>query len=164
MAINEACQVWIEQAVAEEIEGFDGSKPIGTLARELAKEVERVFQTAINHEAIRAKMRRLQASRPNGRDAATPDNDTQKSADIADKLTPEMIVNAVEGKVKEGKSVREATKEVAAAHGKKPDTIHRSYSREKERINSEPKGSLAQHFAARAIQKSRGGVQADARD
>ena len=39
--IEEACQVWIEQRVEEELEGGKSYRAIG---RELAKEIERIFQ------------------------------------------------------------------------------------------------------------------------
>ena len=149
MAITEACQVWIEQRIQEELaDKPESGKSLRAIGRELAAEIERIFDAKMNPRGLETRARRMGA--PNGAPAASPQPTTENGADSADNLTPEMIVSAVEKKVKEGKSVREATKELATVHGKKPEAIHRSYSREKERINRELKGSVAQHFAARA--------------
>lgn len=152
MAINEACQVWIEQRIQEDVqEGKDLERSVCSISTEIASEVSRIFQTAINPEAIRAKIRRMQ-SRLNGRSDVTAENDAVKSGYTGDKLEPAQVVEKVDALVAKGVSVREAAAKVAGEAGKKSSAVRQAYSREKERINRELKGSVAMHFAARAIQ------------
>jgi hypothetical protein len=56
MAIPEACGLWIEQRVEEEL--ADGKRSLRAIGREIAGEVERVFETKVNPDAITKKAER----------------------------------------------------------------------------------------------------------
>ncbi len=49
MAISEACQLWIEQRVEEELET---GKPYRAIGRELAAEIERIFEAKVSPSTI----------------------------------------------------------------------------------------------------------------
>jgi hypothetical protein len=55
MALNEACQLWIEQRIDEELES--GGKSHRAIGRELAAEIEKMFETKINPESVRSRVR-----------------------------------------------------------------------------------------------------------
>ena len=63
MAISEACQLWIEQRIKEELETQPVStKSLRSIGRELAKEIERVFETKINPHTIADRARRMRGA------------------------------------------------------------------------------------------------------
>ena len=60
MAINEACQLWIEQRLEEELEDKKGSgKSLRMIGRELAKEIERIFEARVKPETLSMKASRM---------------------------------------------------------------------------------------------------------
>jgi len=149
MAIAEACQLWIEQRIEEELKdptNLTMSKR--ALARELAEEIDKYFEVKVNEETLKSRI--LRASGSNEPDAENPATTPVQRGDSGDKLTPQEVVREVDAVVKKGKSVREATKEVAENHGKRPDSIRKTYCREKERQNSTPV-NFAINCAHRAI-------------
>jgi len=111
MPINEACQVWIEQRVKEELETGKGYREIG---REIAAEIERVFETTVNPGTIKEKARRMAAG-TNVPPTPTIGDDCGKVVANGCKVTPEKIVEKVDALVEKGLSTREAAKEVAKA-------------------------------------------------
>jgi len=59
MAIQEACQVWIEQRIEEEIEnGADATKSARSIGREIAAEIEKIFKAKVSPDAIRMRYSR----------------------------------------------------------------------------------------------------------
>ena len=59
MAINEACQVWIEQRIQEELESReDNKKSLRAIGREIAAEIERVFEAKVNPRALEKRAER----------------------------------------------------------------------------------------------------------
>ena len=62
MAIPEACGLWIEQRVKEELDqkGETGAS-LREIGRQVAAEVEKYFETKVNPETIRSKARRIEA-------------------------------------------------------------------------------------------------------
>ena len=78
MAIPEACGLWIEQRLKEEIEETgDTRKSFSAIARDVTAEVNRVFETNIKFETIRSRARRV--SRSNDHPDTTTQNDKGKS-------------------------------------------------------------------------------------
>ena len=142
MAINEACQVWIEQRIQEELETGDG-KTKSMVARAISEEIERIFETKVNEETIRSKVRRM--SRSNDRIDENQGAPTVKAGDSGD------IVREVERKVRAGKSIREAAAEVAETHGKNTETVRKAYNRETERVGDPARASQAMHIVGYAI-------------
>ena len=59
MAIEEACQVWIEQRIEEELEnGADVGKSVRSIGREIAAEIEKIFKAKVSPDAIRMRYTR----------------------------------------------------------------------------------------------------------
>ena len=62
MAIPEACGLWIEQRVQQELEAKgDTGTSLREIGRVVAAEVEKYFETKINPDAIRMKASRMQS-------------------------------------------------------------------------------------------------------
>ena len=60
MAISEACQVWIDQRVKEELsEKKDTGKSFRTIGRDIAKEIEKYFEVNVKPDTIRKKATRI---------------------------------------------------------------------------------------------------------
>jgi len=106
MPMSEACALWVEQRVKEELEAGKGYREIG---REIAAEIERVFETKVNPETIRKRAERLDGG-TNVPPAPTIGDVCGKVATSGDKLTPEKIVEKVDALVEKGLSTREAAK------------------------------------------------------
>ena len=120
MAINEACQVWIEQRIKEELED-GGEKSLRESGRVIAAEIEKVFEAKVNPGTIKERARRMIGT--NVPERENPDTPTVKHGDSGD------IVREVERKVRAGKSIREAAVEVADNFGKNPETVRKAYNR-----------------------------------
>jgi hypothetical protein len=60
MAITEACQLWIEQRIQEELESQEETgKSLRAIGKEIAKEIERIFQAKVNPGTIKERARRM---------------------------------------------------------------------------------------------------------
>lgn len=59
MALNEACQVWIEQRIQEELETKGNGTSLRAIGRMIAAEVEKVFETKVKPDTIFKKVQRL---------------------------------------------------------------------------------------------------------
>jgi hypothetical protein len=57
MAINEACQLWIEQRIDEELEE-KGEESLRTIGRTIATEIYRTFEVQMTADAIKARILR----------------------------------------------------------------------------------------------------------
>jgi len=67
MAISEACQVWIEQRIEEELESIPTTgNSLRAIGKQLASEVERVFQVKINSDTLRMRAMRFAAKNQQG--------------------------------------------------------------------------------------------------
>ena len=148
MAINEACQVWIEQRIREELED-GGEKSLSEIARAIAAEIERSFETSIKPDTIRKRAERM--SRTNVQGEENKGAPTTAAGYTGYKIGPEEIVEEVEKRVRKGKSIREAAQEIADEHGKKPITIRQAYRREKEKAHYQCTATQAMSFAQMAI-------------
>lgn len=63
MAIHEACAVWIEQRIDEELKSMsENGETHREISRKLVKEIEKVFETKMKPETIRTRMRRMAGS------------------------------------------------------------------------------------------------------
>lgn len=151
MAINEACQLWIEQRITEELaERGDTGKSLREIGRELAAEIERVFEAKVNPGTLFQKVRR--ATDTNVSTAENPATTPVSTGDSGDAYTPEVVVRKIDALVDKRKvSIREAAAIVADEYGKKTDAVRRTYAREKERTNYESTATQAWQFAEIAI-------------
>ena len=130
MAINEACQVWIEQRIKEELESKDESgKSLRAIGRELAAEIERIWETKVSVNTLRQKAGRAVDNYcpPSENTGAS----TADAGDTGDKLTTAEVVDMMDGLVKAGKSTRDAADIVAGRCGKKPAAVRQAYARYK---------------------------------
>lgn len=156
MALNEACQVWIEQRIEEELsERGDTGKSLREIGRELAAEIERVFEAKVNPMTLTNRASRAQrvsndtpSSNPgparieggNSGNIYPPSGPAMVPAEVSappKKLTPQEVVTRVDAIVKKGKSVREATKEVAEGCGRNPGSLRVTYARERNKQDGE---------------------------
>lgn len=126
MAINEACQVWIEQRIKEELED-GGDKSLREIGRVIAAEIEKVFEAKVSPMTVTMKASRIQ-SVTNVTPAENQEPPTVKGGDSGD------ILGKIERKVRCGQSIRSATEEVAVEAGKSPDAVRQTYYREKQQL------------------------------
>jgi hypothetical protein len=131
MAINEACQVWIEQRIQEELaDKPESGKSLRAIGRELAQEIERIFEAKVHPNTLRQRATRMFGGTnvPLDETLTAP---TVDAGDTGDKLTPTEVINMMSGLVKSGKSSRDAADIVAGKCGKKPATVRQAYARHK---------------------------------
>lgn len=148
MARTEACQIWIEERIEEELQAEKSTSEIG---RTIAAEIQKLFEATVNPDAIRIRAARIKA-RTNVQGTETPatarveggctgcmeDAVSEVSRlhneivgiggiplveKLARTLTPQEVVKQVDAIVKKGKSVREAAEEVAGSCGRKPGSL-----------------------------------------
>lgn len=148
MAINEACQVWIEQRIKEELED-GGEKSLSEIARAIAAEIEKSFETSIKPDTIRKRAERM--ARTNVQNEENQGAPTFKPGHTGHKISPTEIVEEVEKRVRKGKSIREAAQEIADEHGKKQSAVREAYRREKEKTHYQCTATQAMSFAQMAI-------------
>lgn len=123
MAINEACQVWIEQRIQEELDDGD-DRSIREIGRVIAAEIETMFEAKVSPMTIYGKVRRRKiAADTNVSQTQSPYAPTVKPGDSGD------IVREVDRKVRAGKSIREAAGEVAGNFGKNTEAVRKAYNR-----------------------------------
>ena len=81
MAVNEACQVWIEQRITEELEekGTSG-KSLRAIGKEISKEIERIFKAKVKPETIRKKAERMEGG------TNVPQKENQKKSEDSGEL------------------------------------------------------------------------------
>jgi len=61
MAINEACSLWIEQRISEELEEKEiTGKSLREIGREISAEIERIFEAKVKPETLTMKASRMQ--------------------------------------------------------------------------------------------------------
>jgi hypothetical protein len=77
MAINEACQVWIEQRIEEELEERKkNGKSLRAIGKAIAKEIEQVFEAKVAPETIASRVKR--ASKQAGSNEPPESNNEKK--------------------------------------------------------------------------------------
>jgi hypothetical protein len=147
VAINEACQVWIEQRIQEELEEKgDSGKSLRQIGREIASEIERIFEAKISPMTVYHHVRKGDR---NQSPPETPHPATVKPGSVGQDETT--IYTEVDAKVRRGASIREATKEIASIYGKSHESIRNVYRREKEKRDYPCTVSQAMDFAEMAI-------------
>lgn len=91
MALNEACQVWIEQRIEEELaDQTDNGKSIVRIATELQAEIEKVFQAKLSITCLRSKVSRKRCA--NAQQPGTPATTPVQAGNSGNKLTPQEVV------------------------------------------------------------------------
>lgn len=95
MAIAEACQLWIEQRIEEELQDKgETGKSLREIGRELAAEIEKVFEAKVDAGTLFQRARRQADTNvsPSENQAATP----VQGGDTGDKLSPQEVVKQVD--------------------------------------------------------------------
>jgi hypothetical protein len=142
VAVHEACQVWIEQRIKEELDSGD-ERSLREIGRVIAAEIEKMFEAKVNPRAVEKRAERMIAT--NVAPSESLDAPTVKHGDTGD------ILREVERKVRAGKSIREAAGEVADSIGKNPETVRKAYTREAEKVGDPAKASQAMNIVGYAI-------------
>ena len=105
MAIAEACQLWIEQRIEEELQDKDETgKLLREIGRELAAEIEKVFEAKVKPGTLAERARRMAATNVSG--AENPATTPVQGGNTGNKLSPQEVVKEVDAIVKKGMSVR----------------------------------------------------------
>ncbi len=137
MAIPEACGVWIEQRVQEEL---DRKKESGASLREIgrvvAAEVEKYFETKVHPRTIEKRAGRMSATNVAPQQSQT--NTVGKGGDSGDKTTTQEAVKEVEKEVKKGVSARSAVKKVSHKTGKSEDALRKAHQRHQAKQKPKP--------------------------
>jgi hypothetical protein len=155
MAIAEACQLWIEQRIEEELQDRpENGKSLREIGRELAKEIEKVFEAKVKPRTLEKKAGRMGATF-----VAPPENPGSEPVDVATsgyKPKPQEVAQRVESLVEKGASIREAAKVVAEETGKTPSSVRQAYARERDKLvaewvelTGEKVGQVAQVYGGR---------------
>lgn len=151
MSTNEACQVWIEQRIQEEL-SVPGNKSLREISRTVMAEITKMFETDVPETTILHKVRKIKKNIDGIQSApANQGSETVKAGHTGHKTTPQKIVEEVEKRVKKGKSIREAAQEIADEHGKKQSAVREAYRREKEKSQYQCTATKAVSFAQMAI-------------
>ena len=92
------------------------------IGRELAAEIERVFEAKVNPGTLKERARRMEAG------TNVPTDENQATAplhpgDNGDKITPDTVIPMVEKVVKRGMSIREVVAYPPAVIRYRPSTI-----------------------------------------
>lgn len=91
MAIAEACQLWIEQRIEEELQDHqDDGKAVLRMATELQAEIEKVFQAKLSIPCLRSRIARQKCA--NAQQPETPATTPVKGGNTGNKLTPQEVV------------------------------------------------------------------------
>lgn len=141
MSINEACQVWIEQRIKEELE--PGDKSLREIGRVIAAEIEKVFEAKVSPRAIEKKAGRIGAT-----NVAPAEN--QEPPTVKPVASCSITALVVE-KVEQGKTISQASREVAAISGKDPEVVRNSYNRARNRVGDPARASQAFDIVGFAI-------------
>lgn len=148
MAINEACQVWIEQRIQEELES--GADNLSALGRELAAEVERVFQTRISPDTLRKRADRF--IRTNVQQEYSPTPTLPEPGDSGDMVTAENVQERINRLVAKGRSIRDAAEVLSEQTGQKAESIRKMFSRKEYEDQHKFHGNaMGMHYAMRAV-------------
>lgn len=156
MAINEACQVWIEQRVQEELaERNSSGKSLRQIGRELAAEIEKVFEAKVNPRSLEKKAERIGATNVAPQEQPTNQEVKVETVETLDppkiKMTKEEVVVEIDIMVDQGMSIREASKVLARKLGRSVHGVRRTYCKVKEEQNNKCHATFAWQFAEIAI-------------
>ena len=146
---QESCGLWVQQRMEEEL--ASGEKSMREIGRIISREIEKIFEVEIKPETIRKKA---------GRVSGTFVPPVEKSVNTRESVgTVGTITEQIEIKKTEGKSINQASKEVAKDTGKNPETIRKTYNREvkkQEKIKADySRSDLAIRYAKMAIEDLR---------
>jgi len=136
MAIPEACGLWIEQRIEEELQQKkDTGASLREIGRQVAAEVEKYCETKVSPDTIRKR-----AERQGGTNVPKPETHTITSGSPGDSgdITTIDPVCELNKETAKGLSVREAAKKVAKKIGKNSETIRKQYQRNKTQPKHDP--------------------------
>ena len=88
MALNEACQLWIEQRLEEELKNREHTgKSLRAIGRELAKEILKYFEAKVEPETIAKRAERMAATNVATDTTPQDDKESEENKEISKGLT-----------------------------------------------------------------------------
>ena len=128
MAIPEACGLWIEQRVKEELEAEgDTGASLREIGRTVAAEVEKYFETKVNPRTIEKKAERINAT--NVAPGETPATTVVKGGCTGCTTTIKDATKIMDKEVQRGKTTREAAKVAAEKTGQNENSVRSAHQR-----------------------------------
>lgn len=165
MAVNEACGLWMEQRIQEEL---DRQEETGNSLREIGRivsaEVIKMFETKVSPRTLEKRAGRISAT--NVAPAENPTAPSVSGGDSGDistadpsaevpKVTADPVAE-VHKEVIKGTPIREATRKVAEKTGQKPETVRKAYQRDTQRTDqAEPISEPEQKQPAKKEKKKK---------
>lgn len=103
MALNEACQLWIEQEI--DAGRANGENP-HAIGKRVAQEIKKLFETKMNPRTIEQRARRQSKDATNVASKGRPSKSKQKrNKKAAEAAGWDAVINAVEGAAKASQDV-----------------------------------------------------------
>ena len=95
MAIAEGCQLWIEQRIEEELQDKgETGKSLREIGRELAKEIEKVFEAKVSPDTLRKRAERMGGT--NVPDTKSPATTPVQGGCTGCKLDPAAVASRID--------------------------------------------------------------------
>lgn len=130
MAIPEACGLWIQQRLEEEIqESGNTIESVRAIAKAVTDEVNRVFETNVNPETIRSIARRIKGGSIDPPATTSCNDNKNNGVQGGASITPKEAVPMVKEKIEKGKSKKAAVKEVSKETGLKENSVKSAHQR-----------------------------------
>jgi hypothetical protein len=119
---------------------------------------EKINEGAVEGDKVSGNALRVRVQYAEGKKSAqsehisqSPVMPTVKPGQNGQKINPKTIVEEVDRRVKNGKSIRAAAQEIAEESGKKASTVREAYRKEKEKAHYQCTATQAVSFAQMAI-------------
>lgn len=153
MAVSEACQVWIEQRIEEELQDRgETGKSFREIGRELAAEIEKIFEAKVNPRSLEKKAGRMTATNVAPKESTTNQEDKVETVEPQqEEWTKDRVLETMNSLVDGGLSIREASRQVAAESGRTPHGVRRTFTKAREAENTACKAQFAWQYAKVAI-------------
>ena len=135
--ISQACALWVDQRIEEELKDQPiTNKSLRKIGSEIAIEIEKYFEVKINPRTITTKIQRKKSDSNESHNLTTRNNN-KKSGNNGNKIKTIQTIKKVKNKVDKGKSIRQASKEVADETGISAGSIKNTFLRNKKKQESE---------------------------
>lgn len=142
MAISEACGLWIQQRLEEEIDQRgDTMASVTAIAKMVAEEVNRIFESDIKPESIRYHARKI-SNRRNLQSDVTTSNNTEKKCNKVQQINTIEAVNMMDQEIEKGETRQVAAHKVAKKTGKNEGSLRVAHQREEKKRSPEYKAAM----------------------
>ena len=135
--ISQACALWVDQRIEEELKDQPiTNKSVRRIGLEISREIEKYFEVKVNPSTIERRTERKKSA-TNVAHNLTTRNNNKKSGNNGNKIKTIQTIKKVKNKVDKGKSIRQASKEVADETGISAGSIKNTFLRNKKKQESE---------------------------